>query len=153
MTSALKLRHLVFALLVVAGALLFTGRVVAQDDPAQKMPAGLTAASSTVIERLAGLETLPDGEWMTHTGDLAHGEALHLDESSWQPIAVGDKAGKDAVWFRQTYQVPATLNGYDLTGRGSGSRFDANGHVPSGDSLLQRAARGHGRRSGAGGSV
>ncbi|MGO8773210.1 MAG: alpha-mannosidase [Terracidiphilus sp.] len=130
MTSALKLRHLVFALLVVAGALLFTGRVVAQDDPAQKMPAGLTAASSTVIERLAGLETLPDGEWMTHTGDLAHGEALHLDESSWQPIAVGDKAGKDAVWFRQTYQVPATLNGYDLTGTRIWFQFDTNGRVP-----------------------
>ena len=132
MTSALKLRQLVFVLLVAAGALLFTGRAMAQDGPAQKMPAGLTAASGTVLERLAGLEALPDGAWKMHSGDLAHGEALHLDESSWQPIAVGDKAGKDAVWFRQTYQIPATLNGYDLTGARIWFEFHAraNGPIP-----------------------
>ncbi len=81
MTSALKLRQLVFVLLVAAGALSFTGRAMAQDGPAQKLPAGLTAASGTVLERLAGLEALPDGAWKMHSGDLAHGEALHLDES------------------------------------------------------------------------
>ena len=132
MTSALKLRPLVFVLLVVAGALLFAGSVMGQDDQAAKMPAGLTGASSTVIERLAGLQALPDGAWKMHGGDLAHGEALHLDESSWQKIAVGDKAGKDTVWFRQTYQVPETLNGYDLTGARIWFEFHAraNGPIP-----------------------
>jgi alpha-mannosidase len=130
MTFALKLRPLVFVLLVVAGALLLAGRVMAQDDQTAKMPAGLTAASRTVIERLTGLQALPDGTWKMHSGDLAHGEALHVDESSWQPIAVGDKAGKDAVWFRQSYQVPATLSGYDLTGARIWFQFDTNGRIP-----------------------
>ena len=118
MTSALKLRHRVLMLLLVfAGALLFAGRVTAQDDgEAAKMPASLPPESRAVIERLSSLQSLPDGAWKIHTGDLAHGEAVHLDESSWQPIAARDKAGKEAVWFRQTYQVPETLNGYDLTG-------------------------------------
>ena len=131
MISALKSHHRTFVLLVVAGALLFAGRVMAQDQAA-KMPAGLTGASSAVIERLAGLQALPDGAWKMHSGDLAHGEALHLDESSWQPIAVGEKAGKEAVWFRQTYQVPATLRGYDLTGARIWFEFHArtNGPIP-----------------------
>ena len=123
---------LVTVVVCLCGAILFTGRVMGQDDQARKMPAGLTAASSAVIERLAGLQALPDGAWKMHSGDLAHGEALHLDESSWQPIAVGDKAGKDAVWFRQTYQVPATLNGYDLSGARIWFEFHAraNGPIP-----------------------
>ncbi len=45
---------------------------------------------------------------------------------------MGDKAGKDAVWFRQTYQIPATLNGYDLTGARIWFEFHAraNGPIP-----------------------
>ena len=37
-----------------------------------------------------------------------------------------------AVWFRQTIQVPATLNGYDLTGARIWFQFhaDANGPMP-----------------------
>jgi alpha-mannosidase len=134
MTSALKLRHRVLMLLLVfAGALLFAGRVTAQDDgEAAKMPASLPPESRAVIERLSSLQSLPDGAWKIHTGDLAHGEAVHLDESSWQPIAARDKAGKEAVWFRQTYQVPETLNGYDLTGTRIWFEFHAraNGPIP-----------------------
>jgi alpha-mannosidase len=43
------------------------------------------------------------------------------------------KAPNEAVWFRQTFRVvPETLNGYDLTGRGSGFSFtpEANGPMP-----------------------
>jgi alpha-mannosidase len=131
MSSALKLHH-AFVHLLVVGGLLLAGSVMAQDDHAAKLPAGLTGASSTVIERLAGLQALPDGVWKMHSGDLAHGEALHLDESSWQSIAVGDKAGKDAAWFRQTFQVPATLNGYELSGARIWFEFHAraNGPIP-----------------------
>ncbi len=131
MTSVLKLRHRQFVpLLLVAGAFLFAGRVIALDDQAAKLPAGLTSASGAVIERLADLQALPDGTWKMHSGDLAHGEALHVDESGWQPIAVGEKAGKDAMWFRQTYQVPETLNGYDLTGARIWFEFHASANGP-----------------------
>ncbi len=55
-----------------------------------------------------------------------------LDDSAWQPIAPGAEAPNEAVWFRQTYEVPATLNGYDLTGARIWFQFhaDANGPMP-----------------------
>src|SRR6202000_3479572 len=42
------------------------------------------------------------------------------------------KAPNEAVWFRQTYTVPATLSGYDLTGARIWFQFnaDANGPMP-----------------------
>ena len=78
--------------------------------PATQIAATLPADTDVVIDRLSSLRELPDGAWKLHAGDLAHGEAVNLDESDWQPIANGSKAPKDAVWFRQTYQIPATLN-------------------------------------------
>jgi alpha-mannosidase len=42
--------------------------------------------SRAVIERLSILRELPDGAWKMHSGDLAHGEAVNLDESGWQAI-------------------------------------------------------------------
>ncbi|HEY1900971.1 MAG TPA: glycoside hydrolase family 38 C-terminal domain-containing protein [Terracidiphilus sp.] len=71
---------------------------------------------SAVIGRLSALHTLPDGKWKLHTGDVAHGEAVDLDDSSWQTVAPGTKVSNDAVWFRQTITIPDTLHGYDLTG-------------------------------------
>src|SRR5208283_4577685 len=83
-----------------------------------------------VIDRLSSLRELPDGTWKLHSGDLAHGEQVSLDDSGWQLIANGSKAPKDAVWFRQTYQVPATLNGYDLTGARIWFQFHATANGP-----------------------
>ena len=67
-----------------------------------------------------------------HAGDLAHGEALNLDESSWRVIAPEGDASNDAVWFRQTFVVPETLSGYDLTGARIWFQFHAgaNGPIP-----------------------
>jgi len=125
MNFILKLHFGRFACLaVIAGTALFAGRATAQSAAdAAKIAASLPSDAQTAIERLSSLRELPDAAWKLHSGDLAHGEALNLDESGWQPIAMGTLAPKDAVWFRQTYQVPATLNGYDLTGRASGSSF------------------------------
>jgi alpha-mannosidase len=92
----------------------------------------LPADSRAVIERLTLLRDLPDGTWKMHSGDLAHGEAVHLDEASWQTIAPESSAPNDAVWFRQTYTVPVTLSGYDLTGSRIWFQFhaEANGPMP-----------------------
>jgi alpha-mannosidase len=97
-----------------------------------KALAVLSPESRAVLDRLATLHQLPDGPWKMHAGDLAHGEAVDLDESSWQPIADRAAAPKEAVWFRQTYVVPPTLNGYDLTGARIWFEFhaDANGPMP-----------------------
>jgi alpha-mannosidase len=96
----------------------------------QDIVANLTPASRDVVARLIALYELPDGGWKMHAGDLAHGEAVNLDESSWQPIAKEAKAPNDAVWFRQTYTVPETLYGYDLTGARIWFQFHANANGP-----------------------
>ena len=78
------------------------------------------------------LSQLPAGTWKMHEGDLPHGEAVDLDESGWQDAAVGAHFSTSAVWFRQTIQLPATLNGYDLSGARIWFQFhaDANGPIP-----------------------
>ena len=43
----------------------------------------LSSQSQTVIQRLSTLDALPADGWKTHPGDVAHGEALDLDDSSW----------------------------------------------------------------------
>jgi alpha-mannosidase len=134
MNSALKLRFVRFAcLFVFAASTLFTSRLLGQSAAeAAKIAATLPADVRAVLDRLSMLRELPDGAWKLHAGDLAHGEAVGLDESGWQPITLKAKAPKEAVWFRQTYQVPATLGGYDLTGARIWFQFHAyaNGPMP-----------------------
>ena len=110
MNSVLKLRFARFACLaVLAGGVLFAGleRMGAQSAAdAARIAAALPAEANAVIDRLSSLRELPDGVWKIHAGDLAHGELVNLDESDWQPIALKSKAPNDAVWFRQSWQVP-----------------------------------------------
>ena len=108
------------SLAVLAAATLFGVHATAQPP----------ADSHTILDRLASLAKLPDGGWKLHAGDLAHGEAVNLDESSWQPIARGGKAPNEAVWFRQSYEIPPTLNGYDLTGARIWFQFHAGANGP-----------------------
>jgi alpha-mannosidase len=134
MNSVLKLRFVRIACLAVfAGALLFAGHAMAQSAAeAAKIAATLPSDTHAVIERLSTLQELPDGVWKMHAGDLPHGEAVNLDDSSWQTIAKRSTAPKEAVWFRQSFQVPETLNGYDLTGARIWFQFNAyaNGPMP-----------------------
>jgi alpha-mannosidase len=132
MLSALKscckpLLHFVFL-----GVFLFAGLSAAQSGEMERASALLPPDLRAVVDRLGSLHELPAGVWKMHAGDVAHGEDIDLDESAWQPIAIGEKAPNDAVWIRQTIQVPETLNGYDL----SGARIwfeislDGNGPMP-----------------------
>jgi alpha-mannosidase len=102
----------------------------ARPQDTQKIEATLPAAAQDVLHRLSSLRELPDGQWKMHSGDIAHGEALHVDESGWQAIAPRSKAPKDALWFRQTVTVPPTLNGYDLTGARIWFQFHAGANGP-----------------------
>jgi alpha-mannosidase len=141
MISALKLRFRIpVVLLLVAATTMFAGRAAAQTvveaarvaAEVARVAGALPAESRAVIERLTMLHQLPDGAWKMHGGDLAHGEAVSLDEGDWTAIKPGEKAANDAVWFRQTYVVPETLLGYDLTGARIWFQFhaDANGPMP-----------------------
>jgi alpha-mannosidase len=122
---ALRLAFFVFAAVCAV-----VGARAQSTDEAVKIAANLTPEAQSVIKRLSGLSQLPDGAWKMHSGDLAHGEAVKLDESSWQAINPGSQAPNDAVWFRQTYTVPATLSGYDLTGSQIWFQFHARSHGP-----------------------
>jgi alpha-mannosidase len=134
MVAGLKLRRCVAAVFFLAIAAVFlVARVPAQSAAeAARIDQSLAPQSKAVIERLSKLDELPDGAWKMHSGDVAHGEAVGLDESDWQAIKNPSDAPKDAVWFRQTYEVPKTLEGYDLTGSRIWFQFHsyANGPMP-----------------------
>lgn len=95
-------------------------------------PDPLTAPQKATLDRLEQLTSLPDGAWKYHAGDVAHGESPTLDDSTWQTVSAKSKAGKEAVWYRRTIQIPQTLHGYDLTGVDVSFRFRAyaNGPMP-----------------------
>jgi len=95
-----------------------------------KIVAALPDEAQNVVARLSTLSELPDGTWKMHSGDLAHGEAIGLNEGDWKPISTESKAPNDAAWFRQTITVPLTLNGYDLTGARIWFQFHANANGP-----------------------
>ena len=91
--------------------------------------------SPEALKKLHTLETLnalPAGEWRFHAGDLAHGEAVGLDDSSWPLVKAQSDAPNEAVWYRRTVEIPKTLNGYDITGARVWFQFeaDANGPMP-----------------------
>ena len=92
----------------------------------------LSSGSQKVIERLSAFDNLPAQDWRYHVGDIAHGEAVDLDDSSWQLVKARSQAPNDAVWYRRSIEVPATLNGYDLTGARIWFQFraGANGPMP-----------------------
>src|SRR3954466_10641058 len=124
---------LTIALFAVFGATLLTPAAATQDpEQAAKIADKLPQPSKDVIARLSELSELPEGHWKMHSGDLAHGEAVNTDDSAWQTIAPKDQASNDAVWFRQTYEIPQTLHGYDLTGARIWFQFhaEANGPMP-----------------------
>ncbi|WP_263382142.1 alpha-mannosidase [Granulicella arctica] len=103
-----------------------------ESEHAQKVAIPFSPEQTKVLDRLGSLESLPSGSWRFHAGDVAHGEAVALDDSSWEQVTPKVKAGKEAVWYRRTIEVPKALNGYDLTGAQIDFRFRAyaNGPMP-----------------------
>ncbi len=149
-------RHFVSSIVVLAvsAATLFVARATGQTAVEEakvaaeidRVASNLPQESRTVITRLTMLRELPSSTWKMHGGDLAHGEDVNLDESGWQAITIPGKAPNDAAWFRQTYTVPETLGGYDLTGARIWFQFHADRQRPdAGDSVFQRTTRCAGR--------
>ena len=131
MTSALKTCFKALHLFILVCFVLLSGRAWGQRNSDMARAAALLPADlRAVVDRLGSLHELPAGVWKMHAGDVAHGEDTDLDDSAWQPIAVGEKAPNEAVWFRQTIQVPESLNGYDLTGARIWFAIDLNGNGP-----------------------
>jgi alpha-mannosidase len=100
-------------------------RLMPRPDPLKFSP-----AEDKTLARLASLQTLPDGPWRFHAGDVPHGELPSLDDSKWPTVEPRSNAGKEAVWYRRTIEIPKTLNGYDLTGSSINFQFKANANGP-----------------------
>jgi len=70
----------------------------------------------SVATRLKSLMYLPEEEWKIHSGDIPHGEAVDLDDSSWKIVGPNSTGPHEALWYRRWIEIPKTLHGYDLTG-------------------------------------
>jgi alpha-mannosidase len=117
MTSAFKILVWRAFFSVCLVGLLFGYRAAAQrNSDMVKATALLKPDEQVIVNRLGALRELPGGTWKMHAGDVAHGEDATLDDSSWSTLAVGQKAPNDAIWLRQTVEVPQTLDGYALAG-------------------------------------
>ena len=114
-----------FALVTLSGAL-------GQSFTPVREQKNLSPEALAKLHTLETLNALPGGEWRFHAGDLAHGEAVGLDDSSWPLVGKGSDAPNEAVWYRREIEVPKTLNGYDITGARVWFQFraDANGPMP-----------------------
>ena len=96
----------------------------------EKIMQPLPAEARDVVTRLAGFNELPATEWRYHAGDLAHGEAVGLDDSGWTKVGPRSKGSTEAAWYRREVEVPKTLHGYDLTGSRIWFQFRANANGP-----------------------
>jgi alpha-mannosidase len=130
LTARLDLRSIAFAFAFFCPIALHAQLFDSQHP--HTVPIQLSAGEQATLDKLNALRTLPDGPWRFHVGDIAHGESVTLDDSSWQVVTAKSKAPKEAVWFRRVIEVPKTLNGYDLTGTSINFRFAAyaNGPIP-----------------------
>jgi len=116
---------------------IFAGVAAAQSFTPVRELKNLSPAAIEKLHTLETLNALPVGEWRFHVGDVAHGEAVGLDDSKWPLVTPRSKtstgkAPMDAVWYRREIEVPKTLNGYDITGARVWFQFraDANGPMP-----------------------
>jgi alpha-mannosidase len=68
-----------------------------------------------------------------HRADIPHGEAVDLDDSSWERVKAPSQGPAYAVWYRAWIEVPKAVNGYDLSGGRVWFRFniDADGLGPA----------------------
>jgi alpha-mannosidase len=96
-----------------------------------RAPSAAGDRTETVARQLRSLTYLPAEQWKMHSGDIPQGEAIDLDDSSWEIVGPNSFAPDDAVWFRRWIEIPKTLNGYDLTGAKVwfDFQYDANGPV------------------------
>ncbi len=83
-----------------------------------------------VLDRLQSITAIPLETWQAHAADLPHGEDPALNASDWQSVKVKED-WKGSRWLRQTFEVPAQLNGYNL----QGARVSLDLHVSSDDAI------------------
>jgi alpha-mannosidase len=131
-SSVIVRRRLVTVLASVAALLALPAAAQFSQDIPPDMKKEFSPAAQQTLEQLGMLNSLTATDWRMHAGDVAHGEAVDLDDSSWQVVQPKSESPVDAVWYRREIEVPKTLHGYDLTGTRIWFKFEAwaNGPMP-----------------------
>ena len=103
-----------------------TAAVQAQGDPndVRGMIASLPPVVRSTVQQLGSMNMMRAEDWRYHVGDIAHGEAVDLNDSSWQTVQPRSEASKEAVWYRRVIEIPKTFNGYDTAGMRVTFRFN-----------------------------
>src|SRR5271165_1072924 len=104
--------------------LLISACALAQTAPAPADP------YKPVLDRLQSITVIPLPAWQAHAADLAHGEDPALSVADWQEVTL-KQDWQGSRWLRQTFEVPAQLNGYSL----QGARIALDLHVGSDDAI------------------
>ena len=117
----LRLRSLALPwFLILSGMVLFPRPVPAQSELPQEAKEELTkklpSGAQAVVQQLFALGSLPQPQWRIHPADIPHGEALDLDDSTWETVTTPSHGPTSAVWYRAWIEVPKNVNGYDITG-------------------------------------
>src|ERR1700675_24896 len=68
-----------------------------------------------LVDRLDSIVTLPLDDWRYHA-DVAHPEDSSLDDKEWPAVKTGEAWKTGPRVLRRRIEVPATLNGYSLSG-------------------------------------
>ena len=110
--------------LPVLAVVLFACRAFAQSPSAPADP------YKPVLDRLQSITVIPLATWQAHAADLPHGEDPALTVSDWQHVKLKED-WQGSRWLRQTFDVPAQLNGYNL----QGARVSLDLHVSSDDAI------------------
>jgi alpha-mannosidase len=120
----MRLRRAIAALSVLLVSSFACGRAQANNKRSSLSP-----EAQAKLERLSSLSKgLADGPWKYHAGDVPHGEDPALDDSSWKAGSGTYETPDGSVWFRRTFVMPATLEGYDLRGARLFFQFHAFAH-------------------------
>src|ERR1700709_2578373 len=96
----------------IACAVLLVSAHAQESDAALKQ---LSPATQNVIKGLSQLDRLPTPQWRMHVADMPHGEALELDDSSWQIATLPTQGPSEALWYRAWLEVPKDGRGYYVT--------------------------------------
>jgi alpha-mannosidase len=97
----------------------------------QRVAPGPANKIESVATRLKSLKDLPEEEWKIHSGDIAHGESVDLDDSSWKVVGPNSVGPHEALWYRRLIEIPKDLHGYDLTGTKIWFDFQDNANGPA----------------------
>ena len=68
---------------ITIALIFFATRALAQSAKAVNQ---LSSSTQEAIAQLAALNQLPAAEWRYHVGDVAHGEAVDLDDKNWEVV-------------------------------------------------------------------